>query len=150
MGDVDALSRKYGLLICSHLQIAHVLKIGDEKPRPVAYFSHNLHTYTSTRKKRIDLQPQHIPILTPDFSSDTTAKPVTDLATLPQTTTQVSLSSAPIILTSVNTSCTNNSHFSINNSEESICPHISVWLSIDNLIGSAYVWFLDTLLHSSL
>ena len=126
MGDVDALRRRYGLLICSRLQIAHVLKIGDEKSRPAAYFSHNLHTCTSTQKKRIDFQPQHIPVLTSEFLSDTTAKPVIVLNPLAQITTQVSLFSAPIILTSVNTSCTNDSHFSINNSEESICSHVSV------------------------
>ena len=136
LGDVDTLSRTHGLLISSHLQIAHVLKSGDEKSRPAAYFSHDFHTFTSTRKKLIDCQPQHIPVLTSEFLSDTTAKPVIVLNPLAQITTQVSLFSAPIILTSVNTSCTNDSHFSINNSEESICSHVSVWLSIDDLIGS--------------
>ena len=128
MGDVDALSRKYGLIICSHLQITHILKSGDEKSRPAAYFSHSLHTFTSTRKQMIDCQPQHIPVSISAFLSDTTAKPIIAMAPLPQTTTTVSLSSDPIILTSVNTSCTNDSHFIINNS----------------------AWFQDTLLHSSL
>ena len=144
------MSRRYGSLIFSYLQIADILKRGDEESRPAAYCLHNLHTFSSTRKKPIDCQLNSVPVLISAFLPDNTAKSAAGQTPLPQTITQASVSSAPIMVTSTNTNYNNDCHVGINTSEEYIRSHVSVWLCIDDLIGSTYSWFQDTLLHSSL
>ena len=117
MGDVDALSRKYDRLLILYLRIADILKCEDEGSRPAAYLPHNLHNYPSTQKKPIDCQEKKMTVLTSTFlccTSDESAKVVDHMILL---IIHEPLSSVPVLLTRINTGCSNECHENINHSE---------------------------------
>ena len=149
MQDVDALSRNHYSLVSQHLMIAAYLHHHDSDQRPLAYDKDNLETYTTSRKLKDKPASKAVAVLTTSFLTKlatTTAVTNTGVLTCPSCPM---LDSVPILLTAAPPSSSDAMSDTMSNSDAAILTSTSIWLCIDDIIGSSYSLFQSAQIYST-
>ena len=171
--DVDALSRRFGKLIATHLCIAAILKTRDTTNRPFAYDISSFESFSKLRKKPSPIPSAPLPILTSTYIT-TAHSPQVNIASshnapcnfitmptnatispcslppLPTNTYNMSLMSCPIQFIDVKPIVPSSCYASDSKDINDLATHFSHWISIDDILGSNLSWIQSSPIYSNI
>ena len=150
MRDVDALSRRFGKSITSHILISSIFHYRDIINRPSAYKRKNFHSAGGRNPKFCPDTVSSVPILTDSFITSTSRSiPFSDIkATEPISgyieSVPVSLKSAPKLYEDYNEVDGDKVSSRSAHCFTTLATRIHVWLCFDDILGSFDLWQSDT------
>ena len=149
MIDVDALTRRFGLLIAIHCTIAKVLHDRDVAMRPLAYEASTFHESATSKLTPPLMTIPSVPVLSSTFLKNVTMhEDISQIEECPLTIT-----TSPILFLSPKYNLQNNASTSRDTNEMRITQvassFFSEWWCIDDTQGSTLLWSHSLPLNSA-